>query len=142
MSADIFSEAIIEKQKWIHARKLIAHFTPDELGLSAPKGKRSITPVAELRQGGETKKYNRIMIEFCCSPNSKLGVNTVYSNGCMVVRVTETMDATKQNTIDHLCNIVHTSTVPIIVFSSMPRTGGFPWQKHQRQETWRHPENG
>jgi hypothetical protein len=28
MSADIFTKAFIEKQKWIHARKLIAHFTP------------------------------------------------------------------------------------------------------------------
>jgi hypothetical protein len=36
MSADIFTKAFIEKQKWIHARKLIAHFTPDELGISAP----------------------------------------------------------------------------------------------------------
>ena len=37
MSADIFTKGFTERHKWIHARKLIAHYMPDELDLGVTK---------------------------------------------------------------------------------------------------------
>ena len=51
MSADIFTKAIIERLKWIHARKLIAHYLPIELGIGVAKAKGTISP-AVFKQGG------------------------------------------------------------------------------------------
>ena len=46
---------------------------------------------------------NRVIVEFCCAEDSKLGEKRNASKGCDVIRVTETDDATKQSTIKRLC---------------------------------------
>ena len=46
---------------------------------------------------------NRVIVEFCCAEDSKLGEKRNASKGCYVIRVTEKDDATKQSTIKRLC---------------------------------------
>jgi hypothetical protein len=112
MSADIFTKAIIEKPKWEHARKLIAHYLPTELGIREAKAYPSITP-AVLKQGGMlSNSHNRVIIEYCCGPNSKIGQET------------------KVSTINSILHFISTvpNDIPIMLFSAMPCTGGSPWQ--------------
>ena len=45
---------------------------------------------------------NRVIVEFCCAEDSKLGEKRNASKGCYVIRVTEKDDATKQSTIKRL----------------------------------------
>ena len=50
---------------------------------------------------------NRIVVEFCCDPDSKLGQSRHASRGCFVVRVTEEQDATKMTNIRKLVRHIH-----------------------------------
>jgi hypothetical protein len=102
MSADIFTKGFTERHKWTHARKLIAHFMPDEIGLGVTKVNGVINPLAQVEGGESHKSYNRIIIEYCCSPTSKIGIYTTWSKRCLVIRITETLDATKQSTLDFI----------------------------------------
>ena len=74
----------------------------------------------------------RLMVEWCCSPDSKLGQPRAASKGCAVFRVTESEDAATRKCVDqmiqktmqfwkdnHKCN-VH-------IHISLPCTGGCPW---------------
>jgi len=79
MSADIFTKGFTERHKWTHARKLIAHFMPDEIGLGVTKVNGVINPLAQVEEGESHKSYNRIIIEYCCSPTSKIGIYTTWS---------------------------------------------------------------
>ena len=51
---------------------------------------------------------NRVIVEFCCSPNSKLGEERAAAKGCHILRVTEEDDATKPQTIRRLVQEIHT----------------------------------
>ena len=130
MSADIFTKAILERLKWIHARKLIAHYLPTELGIGVAKAKGTISPAVFKQGGTATGKHNRIIIEYCCGPNSKIGQQHLWSKDCLVIRVTEQTDATKVTVIDSLIQLVRSTPkhIPILLFSAMPCTGGSPWQ--------------
>ena len=79
------------------------------------------------------------MVEFCCSPESKLGQAREASKNCHVVRVTEADDATKSKTIQALVSKIHTlcdeggdtskPLLPLLLFALLPCTGGCPWQR-------------
>jgi RNA:NAD 2'-phosphotransferase (TPT1/KptA family) len=129
MCADIFTKGFTERSKWIAARKLIAHYTAQELGFRVASAKVPITTIAVRKQGGDRNiTYDRIIIEYCCSPESKIGEHTRWSNKCLVYRITEQDDATKDSTISKIKDIIHNSLVPVLLFASMPCTGGSPWQ--------------
>ena len=71
MSADIFTKPFTDKTTWTHARKLIGHYLPEELGLSAVKAKSVIAPVVRLNDGMTiSPQHSRIIIEYCCGPES------------------------------------------------------------------------
>ena len=78
---------------------------------------------------------NRILVEFCCDEDSKLGQVRHASRGCHVLRVTEQHDATKMATIrklvrqiDQLCDEGGGSK-ELPVWASLPCTGGCSWQR-------------
>ena len=81
---------------------------------------------------------NRVIVEFCCAEDSKLGEKRNASKGCHVIRVTEKDDATKQSTIKRLCKDLRpllcdeggykTQSKQLLVWASLPCTGGCSWQ--------------
>ena len=113
---------------WIHARKLIAHYLPHELGLGVAKANGSISPAVLKQGGGKPRKHNRVIIEYCCGPLSKIGEERKWSVDCLVMRVTEEMDATKVSVIDSVIHFIRTCDLLIFLFSAMPCAGGSPWQ--------------
>ena len=97
---------------------------------------RVITAAAHAPLTRRPLNYDRVMVEFCCSPESKLGQAREASKSCHVVRVTEADDATKSKTIQVLVNKNHTlcdeggdTSKPLLLFASLPCTGGCPWQR-------------
>ena len=80
----------------------------------------------------------RILIEVCCGPNSKLGDTSrrhAKGPGCIVIRITEQDDITSPKTrkrvIDQVNDVLrkHGPSVKILVWASIPCTGGSPWQR-------------
>jgi hypothetical protein len=123
MSADIFTKHFTDKTKWTLARRLIGHYSPEEVyvgfGVSQTQTRRSCPAIAALLGHGVSQsKHTRIIIEFCCGPKSKLGIKTCWSKGCLVIRVTLAMDATRKETINSLIQIIKSAKVPVMLFSS------------------------
>ena len=81
---------------------------------------------------------NRVIVEFCCAEDSKLGEKRNASKGCYTIRVTEKDDATKQSTIKRLCKDLRpllcdeggctAQSRPLLIWASLPCTGGCSWQ--------------
>ena len=97
---------------------------------------RVITAAAHAPLTRRPLNYDRVMVEFCCSPESKLGQAREASKHCHVVRVTEADDATKSKTIQALVSKIHAlcdeggdTSKPLLLFASLPCTGGCPWQR-------------
>jgi hypothetical protein len=107
MCADIFTKAFPNKDKWLHACRIIGHVVPDNFwhdyrpggvayckepgGNSANKSKggqkKTAAPAAR-------KENDRLLVELCCNPDSRLGCPSKASEGCEVVRVTIEHDIT------------------------------------------------
>ena len=73
---------------------------------------------------------NRVIVEFCCGEESKLGEKRNASTGCYTIRVTEKDDATKQSTIKRLCKDLRpllcdeggykARSRPLLIWASLP----------------------
>ena len=78
---------------------------------------------------------NRILVEFCCDEDCKLGQARHASRGCQVLRVTEKHDATKMSTIRKLVRQIHQlcdeggGRKELLIWASLPCTGGCSWQR-------------
>ena len=72
-----------------------------------------------------------MIIEICCSEDSLLGrVDGPYGSDCHVVRVTEKMDLNSYKTRRDLLEVAKGFAkrgVPILVWVSLPCTGGSTW---------------
>ena len=87
--------------------------------------------VAQTREKGElfehVEQAIRHIVEFCCSPDSLMGLPTVESRGCRVVRITEADDVTTE---EGLAKALHAALLPLcLLWASIPCTGGCPWQR-------------
>ena len=82
-------------------------------------------------------KVSRFLVEFCCSPDSKLSQERSASRGCHCIRVTEELDATRPRTIKHVVDQITlaardeggVSKPNVLIFASLPCTGGCTWQR-------------
>ena len=108
---------------------------------------RVITAAAHAPLTRRPLNYDRVMVEFCCSPESTLGQAREASKHCHVVRVTEADDATKSKTIQALVSKIHTlcdegggTSKPLLLFASLPCTGGCPWQRINVEKVQSHQE--
>ena len=104
-----------------------------DLGFRLPRVEATATPA---RESSRPQGFNRVIVEFCCGPDSKLGTPRPASEGCHVHRVTIQDDATRNSTIHKLvqhtralCDEGGDTTKPILVYASLPCTGGSPWKK-------------
>ena len=79
--------------------------------------------------------HSRVLIEFCCGPDSKLGDRSrKFSKDCSVIRCTEERDVTsRSNRMDirnEVIRAIECSTVqpcPVLIWISIPCTGGTTW---------------
>ena len=91
--ADLLTKPFTSPAKWQHAIDLLGLVDYEHTPTSKP------TLVASPRGEGDSS-YDRIMIEYCCSENSKLGEeNRKHAKGCKVIRVTKDDDATRDECI-------------------------------------------
>jgi hypothetical protein len=81
-----------------------------------------------VRQDDPADPPNRVIIEVCCSANSKMGQHTSFSAGCLVIRITIDDDFTSQPGIQKvLVALQQYAALPILVWVSIPCTGGTQW---------------
>ena len=135
--ADLLTKPFTSPAKWQHAIDLLG-LVDEHTPTSKP------TLVASPRGEGDSS-YDRIMIEYCCSENSKLGEeNRKHAKGCKVIRVTKDDDATRDECITKTVKKVEglrrsnpKNKTDLMIYISLPCTGGCPWnnvnkESHQR----------
>ena len=100
---------------------------------------RTVTKIQEKEQETDWTKYNRVIIEYCCYPDSLMGKKTQASKGCKVIRVTTTHDQTTEQGYNWLVNQIRKipADKPILLWGSIPCTGGTPWARYNLR---RYPE--
>ena len=96
---------------------------------------RPSAAAANARHTPRPTDCNRILVEFCCDEDSKLGQARHASRGCHVLRVTEQHDATNMSTIRKLVRQIHQlcdeggGSKELLIWASLPCTGGCSWQR-------------
>ena len=129
-AADILTKPFTSPAKWDNAVRL--------LGMQFVKSKTSMLASRGDGNTEDNKRNDRLLVEFCCSENSKLGEDRKSAKGCEVIRVTIKDDATKEETIAKLAKKIrsfHGSTAKdqggnkVMIFASLPCTGGCPWNR-------------
>ena len=77
-------------------------------------------------------KYDRVIIEYCCYPDSLMGKKTPDSKGCKVIRVTTNHDQTTEEGYNWLIGQIKQipNHIPILLWGSIPCTGGTPWARY------------
>ena len=136
--ADILTKAFTRPALWLHAIQLIG-IGPTKVeeaarGTAAPNStKVPKLATAAGNQGGSEKPFEpRMLIEFCCSDDSKLSTQRKSSQDCHCIRVTEKEDGTTNSCRQRLASQVqdfrndfHDGT--LILYASLPCVGGSPW---------------
>ena len=79
---------------------------------------------------------NRLLLEWCCGPESLFGMPSAESKGCNVVRLTEREDMTTEYGFKFAQMAVEQTPVDTlsIIWSALPCTGGSPWQNINRRQ--------
>ena len=128
-AADILTKPFTNADKWRHAVRLLGHgiVKPDSRSPASPS---TAAPTSDSRRRTEPE-VKRVIIEICCSEDSLLGrVDGPYGSDCHVVRVTEKMDLNSYKTRRDLLEVAKGYAkrgVPILVWVSLPCTGGCTW---------------
>ena len=94
-----------------------------------------------LERAGPFPDYDRLMIELCTNEDSKLGQVTSASQGCFVLRITVWHDLTTSRGVKYALDGIQVwcrhrwrlkLEIFIIVWISIPCTGGSPWNRLNR----------
>ena len=145
-AADILTKPFTNSEKWESALRLMGISSQSAPRKEPKKTKaRAGEPVPSTASGSQQRagepacpsvaSHCRVLIEFCCGPDSKLGDRTrKFSKDCYVIRCTEDRDVTsRSNRMDirnEVANAISSSTVqhcPVLVWISIPCTGGTTW---------------
>ena len=133
--ADILTKAFTRPALWQHAIQLIS-IGPTKVE-AARRHEACHCQGAEVsfccrEPGGPPNHVPRMLIEFCCSEDSKPSTPRKASEDCHCIRVTEKEDGTKDSCRQRLAsqvkdfrNDMHDRT--LILYASLPCAGGSPW---------------
>ena len=127
-AADILTKPFANSEKWKRAVSLIAVWSHSPLRQAT---ERKACP-GELR-ANLSESHDRVLVEFCCGPESKLGdLSRKPTKGCHIIRCTEDRDVTKpanrQEIRRELLDVISVNpSMKILVWISIPCTGGTPW---------------
>ena len=87
-----------------------------------------------LSMVAENRMYDRLILEYCCSSNSKIGQQASHSRGCEVIRLTEEINMASEG--GFLWAEAQIAKVPkttyLFMWSAIPCTPGSPWQRINR----------
>ena len=136
-TADILTKPFTSPTKWEHALRLMA-IGKTWIDADKPKVRqvdsKPACPANANDQGGRdgSNSFQRMLIEFCCSSDSKLCTPRQASKGCRLIRVTENEDGTTQGCRKWLAQEVQSfrESNPegeILLYASLPCVGGSPW---------------
>ena len=73
---------------------------------------------------------NRMMLEYCCGPESRLGHARFADRGCAVVRLTSDIDMRTDTGLQYAMDQVegaHKDGLQLSIWASLPCTAGTPW---------------
>ena len=132
--ADLLTKPFTSPAKWQHAIDLLGLVDYEFKPITKP------TLVASPRGEGDSS-YDRIMIEYCCSENSKLGEESrKQAKGCKVIRVTKDDDATRGECVTKTVKRVEEfmksnpkNKTDLMIYISLPCTGGCPWNNVNKE---------
>ena len=136
--ADILTKPFTSPTKWEHALRLMAigkiWIDADNKSKVRQVDPKPACPANANDQGGYkgSNSFQRMLIEFCCSNDSKLCAPREASKGCRIIRVTEKDDGTTQGCRKWLAQEVQSlrESNPygkILLHASLPCVGGSPW---------------
>ena len=127
-AADILTKPFANSEKWKRAVTLVAVWPQSPVRQAK---ERKACP-GELR-ANSSDSHDRVLIEFCCGPESKLGdPSRRVAKNCHVIRCTEARDVTvpanRHAIRGELLDIVKTNpSIKILLWVSIPCTGGTSW---------------
>ena len=135
---DILTKHCVDKRVWARNLMLIGHFTRQQLISASAHEVCPAIPRLDsfdvqssrvgnlshiLRHAANCGKFRRIIIEFCCSPQSLLGIHA--DSDCCVIRITKDIDANQLQTVAECSRVCKRPNV--MLFGSIPCTGGSTW---------------
>ena len=87
-----------------------------------------------LTMVASNREHDRLLLEYCCSPDSKIGQQAENFPGCEVIRLTEEINMTSEG--GYLWAESKILKAPkstyIFMWSAIPCTPGSPWQRINR----------
>ena len=108
--------------------------TDDDDVLSLPESVDSYTALSAqtAREPHSYESSTRVLLEYCCGPDSRLGCRSRASRGCHVIRLTREHDMSTQAGLDYALSIVQRARddgKSVDLWGSIPCTGGCPFQR-------------
>jgi hypothetical protein len=136
-TADILTMPFTSPTKWEHAPRLMSigkSWITDDKDKVRKVDSRPACATNANDQGGleESTSFQRLLIEFCCSHDSKLCTPREASKGCRLIRVTENEDGTTKGCRNWLAQEIQSfrESNPqgeVLLYASLPCVGGSPW---------------
>ena len=137
--ADILTKSFTNAEKWRFALSLMSHVASkgSTTNSSSSAGATTCTPrpkaLASSRSSGEPGaglKPNRLLVEICCSPMSKLSdASRQAAVGCRVIQFTEKHSLLDEEYQSYVASIVNDFPMSkhVLLWLSLPCTGGTSW---------------
>ena len=136
-TAGILTKPFTSPTKWEHALRLMSigkSWITDNKNEVRQVDSRPACAANANDQGGQEKttSFRRLLVEFCCSHDSKLCTPRDASKGCRLIRVTENEDGATKGCRNWLAQEVQSFREinpqgEVLLYASLPCVGGSAW---------------